>query len=103
VIAGLMALAVLAAVAVVALRLLQRRAVERARPGATAATAIAIHDYGEMDIAVRLQTCACGGHFCLRGEGPLSGADRPTRVAHLECQKCERERRLYFDLSSLRH
>ena len=98
-----MALAVLAAIVVAGVRLLQRRAVERALPGGSPATAIAIQDYGDMDIAVRLQACPCGGHFALRGEGPLPGSDRPTRVAHLECQKCERERRLYFDLSCIRH
>jgi hypothetical protein len=25
------------------------------------------------------------------------------RVAHMECSRCERPRRLYFDLSAVRH
>ena len=102
-ISGLLGLAALVAVAVVAVRMLQQRAVERAQAGRSPATAISIEDYGEIDIAVRLQTCRCGGQFMLRGEGPLLRASRPLRVAHLECRKCEREQRLYFDLSTIRH
>ena len=49
-----------------------------------------------------MQTCRCGGHFIVRGEGPAS---HPTglRVAQLECRKCERQQRLYFDVSTVRH
>jgi hypothetical protein len=25
------------------------------------------------------------------------------RVAHMECRRCERQQRLYFDLSAVRH
>jgi hypothetical protein len=97
---ALLGLAALVAVIVVGARLLQQRAVERARPGATPTTAIPITDYGDMDLAINLQTCRCGGHFVVRGEGPGSGS---LRVAHLECRKCEREQRLYFDVSTVRH
>jgi len=98
--AGLLGLAALVAVIVVGVRLLQQRAVERARPGATPTTAIPITDYGDMDLAINLQTCRCGGHFVVRGESPARGS---LRVAHLECRKCEREQRLYFDVSTVRH
>jgi hypothetical protein len=99
--------ALIAAVAV-GLRVLQQRAAERARPGATPTTAIAITDYSDIDVAVRMQTCRCGGRFIVRGEGPVAGngpVGRPTslRVAHLECRRCEREQRLYFDVSEVRH
>jgi len=97
---SLLGVAALIAAVAVGLRLLQQRAVERARPGATPSTAIPIADYGDMDIAIRLQTCRCGGRFTVRGEGPADGA---LRVAHLECGRCEREQRIYFDMSTLRH
>jgi hypothetical protein len=95
--------AALAAVLVVAVRLIQQRAFERAQPGRSRETAIPIEDYGDMDVAVRLQTCRCGGRYSLRGEGPLPDGERPLRVAHMECRRCGREQRLYFDLSAVRH
>jgi hypothetical protein len=103
VLSGLLGLAALIAAIVVGLRLMRRHAVERAQPGRTQATAIAIHDYGEIEIAVRLQTCGCGGRFALRGESPVGDAERPLRVALLECRRCEREQRIFFDLSEVRH
>lgn len=99
----LIAAALLVAVAAVLLRLLRQRAVERARPGCSPAAPIEVTDYGEIDFVVALQTCRCGGHFVLRGEGPLAGDGRPLRVAHVECRRCEREQRLYFDLSRVLH
>lgn len=95
--------AALLAVLVVGVRLIQQRAIERSQPGRSPDTAIPIEDYGDMDFAVRMQTCRCGGRYLLRGEGSLADADRPLRIAHMECRRCERQRRLYFDLSAVRH
>ncbi len=100
---ALLGLAALVAVVVTAARALRQRAAERARPGRSPASAIPIADFGDMDLAVQSQLCACGGRFGVRGEGPVARETRPLRVAHLECQRCERERRLYFDLSTVRH
>jgi hypothetical protein len=99
---SLLGLAALGAVIVVGLRMLQQRAADRARPGATPATAIPIEDYSDIDVAVRIQTCRCGGQFIVRGEGPAAQLGS-LRVAHLECRKCERQHRLYFDVSTVRH
>lgn len=99
----LMGLAVLAAVVAVGLRKLQQRAADRALPGRSPATAIPIENYAEIDIAVRMQTCRCGGRYTLRGEGPVRNGEHPLRVANLECRRCERERKVYFDLSTIRH
>jgi len=95
---------VAAAVVVVALlRSIYERAGERASPGRSAKSAIAVEDYGDIDAATRRETCGCGGRFVLRSEGPLTHGGRPLRVAQLECRRCGRGRRLYFDLSTLRH
>jgi hypothetical protein len=99
---SLLGLAALIAVIAVGLRVLQQRAAERSRPGASPATAIPITDYGDIDVAVRMQTCRCGGRFSVRGEGPASGPGA-LRIAHLECRCCEREQRLYFDVGTVRH
>jgi hypothetical protein len=91
--------ATLAAI-VFAVRAWQRRAVERAQPGRRADQPILITDYGEIDLAVRLQHCPCGGAYSVRGEGP--SGDR-VRVAHVECRRCEREAAIYFDVHEVRH
>ena len=100
---ALLGLAALVAVLVSGWRLVQRYALERAQPGRSAESAIPIHDYGEIEIAVRLRSCTCGGRFALRGEGPAGDGTRPLRVALLECRRCEREQRVFFDLSAIRH
>lgn len=98
---SILGLAALIAAVAVGLRALRRRAAERAQPGRSPARAIAIRDYGEMDLAVALQTCPCGGRYALRGEGP--GAASQLRIARLECRRCEREVALYFDVSQVLH
>jgi len=99
---SLLGLAALVAAVALGVRLLQQRGANRARPGRSPATAIPIEDYSDIDMAVRMQTCSCGGRFVVRGEGPARAPDA-LRVAHLECRKCEREQRLYFDVSTVRH
>jgi len=105
---SLLGLAALIAAIAVGLRLLQQRAADRARPGGTPTTAIPISDYSDIDVAIRMQSCRCGGRFIVRGEGPAAGDEWPgrpnsLRVAHLECRRCEREQRVYFDVSEVRH
>jgi hypothetical protein len=97
------ALALVVTLSVLAWRKWQQRAVERSRPGARPETALAVHDFGDIDMACRAQVCECGGLFAERGEGPVEFAGRPLRTVTLECGRCERQRRLYFDLSELRH
>jgi hypothetical protein len=94
---GLVAL--LAAIAL-GLRALQRRAVERAQPGRRPEQPIAVSDYGEIDLTVRLQRCPCGGHYSVRGEGPSGDG---VRVTHVECRRCEREAAIYFDVRGVLH
>ncbi len=98
---ALLGVVALAAAIVVGLRLLERRAAERAQPGRRPRQAIAIADYGEIDLAIRLQACACGGRYQLRGEGP--GRTPELRVANLECRRCGRETAMYFDVSGVLH
>ena len=77
------------------------RRVERAQPGRRPAQPMIITDYGEMDAAIGLQTCRCGGRYDVRGEGP--GSAPQQRVAHLQCRRCERDIALYFDVSRVPH
>lgn len=99
----LLGLSALVAAIVVGVRKLRGRLHERAQPGASPDTAIAIHDYAEIDLALRARSCRCGGRFVSCGEGPVRDGGRSLRVANLECRDCGRERRVYFDLSAIRH
>lgn len=99
----LLTLALLIALAALAAKIIRQWLIERARPGGSAASAIPIEDYADIDVAVRMQSCPCGGRYAIRGEGPVAGVTRPLRTTHLECRRCHRERVLYFDLTSLRH
>lgn len=98
---SLLGVAALLAAVVVGMRLWRRRVAESAQPGRSPDRPIAIRDFGEIDVAVRLQTCPCGGRYVLRGEGP--GAASQLRIAHLECRRCEREAAVYFDVSQVLH
>lgn len=97
---SLLGMAALIAAVAVGLRLIRRRARERAQPGRDPERPIAIRDYGEMDFAVAQQVCPCGGRYALRGEGPVAAC---LRVTHLQCRRCEREARVYFDVSQVLH
>jgi hypothetical protein len=99
--ASLLGVTALIVAVIIGVRLLRRRAGERAQPGRSPDRAIAIRDYGEIDVAIAGQTCPCGGDYSLRGEGPAAGAQ--LRVAHLECRRCEREVAVYFDVSQVLH
>ena len=91
--------ALIAAIAV-GVRLLRRRAVERARPGRSADR----HSHPRLrrdghrrppaGVSVRRP-------LLIRGEGP--GSAPQLRVAHLECRRCEREASVYFDVSAVLH
>lgn len=98
----LIAIAVSIVVAIVLVRGVRRYLIERRLPGRSAQTAIRIEDYSDIDVAVRMESCPCGGRFTVRGEGPTRRNERPLRVAYLECRACNRERRMYFDLTALR-
>lgn len=99
----LLALAIAIVLVVVAVTMLQQWRRERSRPGRSPASAIPIENYADIDVAVRLHSCPCGGRYAIRGEGPVTGTVRPLRTTHLECRRCNRERVLYFDLTDLKH
>jgi hypothetical protein len=102
----LMGAAVLVAVAVVGARRLRALRLDRAdatRQGSSAANAIYIRSYTEMDDHLSGMWCRCGGYLALQGEGSREEGGRRFRVARLECQECERLREVYFDTTDLIH
>jgi hypothetical protein len=73
------------------------------RPGSSAALAIPITTFDEMDDHLRLRRCACGGYLERRGEGSREVATRRYRVARLACLDCERVDEVFFDITDLLH
>lgn len=97
-------LGILAAIAVAAIlvRSVHERRLAAAKPGGSAASAIPVSQFGEIDAVVAAQRCSCRGRFTLRGEGPVGGG-REIRRALIECRECGRERSLFFDLAGVEH
>lgn len=97
-------LGVVAALAatILLVRTLREREDRRRRPGGSAATAVPIAQFGEIDAIVATQRCTCRGRFAVRGEGPLA-AEGTIRQVRLECRECGRERLLFFDMAGIEH
>ncbi len=103
---GLFAAAILAALGAVAVRGLRRRRERRSReraalalPGRSAERAIPIASFAELDDAVELARCPCGGLLERIGEAARPG----LRVVRCACLTCEEDVDLFFDLRGLRH
>ena len=99
----LMALAVLAAVAAVGLRRVRRLRAERRRPGATIDRAVVVRRFDEIDGRLATHVCRCGSHMGLLGESSTTRGEQRFRVSRLRCPECEREERMYFDVTAVFH
>jgi len=102
----LLGAAVLTAVGFSAWRWLRRARVARrmrALPGGSAATAIVVTSFDQIDAEIRRRRCPCGGRNDAHGEGTKAEGGRSLRVVRLECRFCERRAALYFDVSRLFH
>jgi len=101
-----LALALLVALAFTARRWWRRRRLEHrlsTLPGGSAATAISVTAFDQIDAEIRRRRCPCGGRNETRGEGTQTENGRSLRVVRLECGFCERRSRIYFDVSRLLH
>jgi hypothetical protein len=102
----LLTLALIIALAFSAWRWWRRRKLDRrlrALPGGSAATAIAVASFDEIDEEVRRRRCPCGGRHDVHGEGAETDNGRSLRIVQVECRFCERRSRIYFDVSRLFH
>ena len=102
----ILTLALLAALAAAARRVLARRRVRSVAatlPGATPAAAIPLDDVGGINDALRARRCICGGFLENLGERSERHGDRMLRVVRAECRRCEREQLVYFDPGTVLH
>jgi hypothetical protein len=97
--------AIVAAVTALALRRrakVRRRRAATSGPGSSAASAIPIRDFGEMDALLAQRRCpSCGVRLDLAGEGSRAHEGRTLRVARLACDDCDESLEVFFDTSEL--
>jgi|JRYF01.1.fsa_nt_gb hypothetical protein len=100
----IMALAVIAAVLTAGLRRYRRRQGIRNRAGVDLEKPICVERFDEIDTALEHRRCAwCDGALTLAGESSAAAGERRLRVVRLVCEECERDERVYFDVTRIFH
>jgi hypothetical protein len=100
---ALTAITAVAAVAMRRLALAGRRRRVRERPGSSPDRCIPVRSFAEMDAALDVRACPCGGRYERAGEGTRETAGRRLRVARLVCRACEEGQEVFFDTTDVLH
>ncbi|MEB2285318.1 MAG: hypothetical protein B6D46_12845 [Polyangiaceae bacterium UTPRO1] len=79
------------------------RAAIRRGPGASLAEAIAVSSFDTIDETIAARRCHCGAGVHAVGEGARDLDGRRFRYARVECDACEDEQVLYFDVTTIFH
>ncbi len=79
------------------------RASVRRGPGTSLAAAIPAQSFDAIDEAVAARRCHCGAGVHVSGEGARELEGRRFRYVRLECDACEDEQLLYFDVTTIFH
>ena len=79
------------------------RAVARRGPGTSLADAISVSSFETIDATVAARRCHCGAGVHTVGEGTRDLDGRRFRYARVECDACEDEQLLYFDVTTIFH
>lgn len=102
----LLAMSLVAAVVAVAIRrlfLAGRRRIVREGPGSAPDRSIPVRSFAEIDAALDIRLCPCGGQYERTGEGTREAAGHRYRVARLVCRACEEGQEVFFDTTHLLH
>jgi hypothetical protein len=81
----------------------RERASVRRGPGTSLAEALPVSSFDAIDDAVRARRCHCGAGVHAVGEGTREVGERRYRYARLECDACEDEQLLFFDVTTIFH
>ena len=81
----------------------QARASVRRGRGTSLAEAITASSFDAIDDAVAARRCHCGAGVHVVGEGTREVDGRRFRYARIECDACEDEQLLYFDVTTIFH
>jgi hypothetical protein len=81
----------------------QARASLRRGPGTSLEDALPVASFDAIDEAVAARRCHCGAAVHTVGEGTRTVGERRFRYARLECDACEDEQLLFFDVTTIFH
>jgi hypothetical protein len=81
----------------------QARARTRSGPGTSLEDALPVTSFDDIDQAVAARRCHCGAGMHPAGEGTRAAGDRRFRYTRLECDACEDEQLLFFDVTTIFH
>ena len=81
----------------------QARASLRRGPGTSLEDALPVGSFDAIDDAVRARQCHCGAGVHTVGEGARQTDERRFRYVRVECDACEDEQLLYFDVTTIFH
>ncbi len=73
----------------------------RRLPAESAATAVVVRSFDEIDEWLTESRCACSGSLTSLGEASEELDGRRLRIVRSECSRCEEERSLYFDVTRI--
>jgi len=79
------------------------RAALRTGPGTSLERALPVRSFDAIDEMVTSRRCHCGAGVHTVGEGTREIEGRRFRYARVECDACEDEQLLYFDVTSIFH
>ena len=99
-------IALLLALSFAGWRLVRRRRLARKRrmlPGGSPETAKKVSGFKEIDAEIERRRCSCGGRLKSLGEGTAGDEERRVRLVRVECDRCEEQGYLYFDVTSAYH
>jgi hypothetical protein len=81
----------------------QARSRSRRGPGTSLEDALPVASFEDIDRAVAARRCHCGAGVHTIGEGTRAAGDRRFRYTRLECDACEDEQLLFFDVTTIFH
>jgi hypothetical protein len=79
------------------------RASLRRGPGTSLEDALPVTSFEQIDRMVAARRCHCGAGVHTVGEGTRAAGDRRFRYTRLECDTCEDEHWLFFDVTTIFH
>jgi hypothetical protein len=85
------------------LRLRRARAELRRGPGTSLEQALPVTSFDTIDETIAARRCHCGAGVHTVGEGTREVAGRRFRYARVECDACEDEQLLFFDVTTMFH
>ena len=94
-------LAVIFAVTTVYYRRWQKAREEARRAGASLRHAIPVRRFDQIERVLARRACGCGERLVLQGEDSSQIEERRYRVIRMLCPECEKQERVYFDVTEI--